>query len=48
MIIVNPDEIAIFNVLRNDFGKRSIGFGVRLPSILIERDLARMVVEERP
>lgn len=45
---MNPYEVSVLDILRDGFGKEEVGFAVSPPSVLIEGDLARMVVEERP
>lgn len=48
MIVVNPDQIAILNVLDDSLGKQTVNFAVSGPSALVESDFTRVVVEKRP
>lgn len=45
---MNPDKIAVLDFRGNSAGKETIGFLVSIPGRLVEGDLARMVVEQRP
>jgi hypothetical protein len=48
MIIVDPDQIPILNILCHGLRKLSIDLYICIPSRLIESDLSRVVMEEGP
>lgn len=48
MIVVDPDQIPILSLARNSPGKEPVRIPIRIPRRLIEGDLTRVVVEERP
>lgn len=48
MVIVDPNEVAVPNLLRDGFGEQPVGFFVGLPGGFIEGDFAGVVVEEGP
>jgi hypothetical protein len=48
VVVVDPDEIAILDILDDCLGKKMVDFLVCGPRGLVERDLTGMVVEEGP
>lgn len=48
VIVVDPNQVTILNVLRDGPGKDAIGLNVGIPGRFVEGDLTGMVVEERP
>lgn len=48
VVIMDPDEIAVLNVLDDGFGEKTVDFLVGGPGGLVKGDLTRMVVEKRP
>lgn len=45
MVIVNPDQIAILDILGDCLGEDHVDLGVGLPRAFIEGDLTRVVVK---
>lgn len=48
VVVVDPNEITILDLLRNGLGKEAVGFGVGLPRFFVEGDFAWMVMEQWP
>lgn len=48
MVVVHPDQVVVVHDLGNLVGERLVGLVVRQPRILVEIDLARVVMEQRP
>ena len=48
MVVVYPNQVAILNVLSNGLREHAIRQFIGLPGFVIEGDLTRMVVEQRP
>lgn len=48
MVVVNPDQIAILNVLDDSLGKQAVDFAVSGPCALVKCDFTGVVVEKRP
>lgn len=48
VVVVHPDHVIVLYVLCNSLCKQTVGFGVCVPGRLVEGDLTRVVVEERP
>jgi hypothetical protein len=48
MVILYPDQVAIFNDGGNLLGEFEICFTISIPRALVKVDLPRVVVEERP
>lgn len=48
VVIVYPDHVVILYVLGDSLCEQTVGFGVCIPSGLVEGDLTGVVVEERP
>jgi hypothetical protein len=45
---MNPDQIAILDLLRNGLREEAVRFLVCFPCPLVKGDLTGMIVEERP
>lgn len=45
VVVVDPDEVTVLDILGNSFSKEAVGFLVGVPSRLVEGDFARVVVE---
>lgn len=48
VVVLDPDQIAIADNLRDGLGEESVGLLVCAPVLLVERDLTRVVVEQWP
>lgn len=48
MIIVYPYKVIVLNIFGYSFGEELIGGFVSLPSLFVECDLTRMIVEQGP
>lgn len=48
MIVVDPNQIAILNVLDNGLGKKAVDFLVSDPGGFVKGDFTGVVVEQRP
>ena len=48
VVVVDPNEVVVLYVLCDCLGKEAVGFAVGVPCRFIERNLTRMVVEQRP
>jgi len=48
VVILDPDQIAIANNLRDSLCKERVGLLIRTPVLFVERDLTGMVVEKWP
>ena len=45
MIVMNPDQIAVFDDIGDFLSKFHVSFAVCIPSTLIEVNLSRMIME---
>ena len=48
VIVVNPDEVVVLNMLCKLFGEDAVRIAICNPSVLVKADLTGMVVEKRP
>jgi hypothetical protein len=48
VVIVDPDEVAVLDIVDDRLGKEAVHLLIGGPGRFIEGDFARMVVEERP
>jgi hypothetical protein len=48
MVIVDPDQITILDILDDSLGEQAIDFAISTPCGLIKGDFTRVIVEERP
>jgi len=48
VVILDPDQIAVFDNVGYFLGEFGVGFAVGVPGGFVEVDFARMVVEEGP
>lgn len=48
VVVVDPDEVSVLYLLGDGLGEETVRFLVGFPGGLVERDLAGVVVKERP
>jgi hypothetical protein len=48
MIIMNPDQISVLNILDDGFCKKAVDFLVCCPGRLVEGNLTGVIMEKRP
>lgn len=48
VVVVDPNQVAILNIVHNGFGKQAVDFAVGAPCTLVECDFTGVVVEEWP